>query len=151
MYKTLTATLLSATLALGTLAPSQARAGDGGDLARFLFGVATLAIIANELKSDTPRSAQRQDNVIHGQIVRPKHSNVITPHQNARTVPRSCQRLIETRNGTRRLYGAPCLRREGVQVAKLPQTCRRTLQLPNRTVTAFGQRCLRKNGVRIVN
>lgn len=152
MFKTLTATILSATLAFGAIAPSQARAGDGGDLARLLFGVATLAIIANELNagSSSSQSTQRRDNVISGQIVRPKSSNVVTRH-NARTVPRSCQRVVETRDGTRRLFGVPCLRREGVRVAQLPKTCRRTLNLPNRTVDAYSQRCLWNNGVRIVN
>lgn len=150
MFKTATATILSVTLALSSLAPAPAQAADSGELARFLFGVATLAIIANELNDDD--RAHRNDRVIHGQINRP-HANVITPAQpkRSRAVPLSCQRTVATGDGTRRLFGVPCLQREGVNVARLPQDCRRTLQLPNRRVEAFGSRCLRSSGVKVVN
>lgn len=151
MFKTVSAAILSASVAFTSLAPAPAQAADSGELARFLFGVATLAIIANEL-NDNDRD-HRNDRVVHGQIVRPGQSTVITPHQprRARSVPLSCQRTVSTGDGTRRLFGVPCLRREGVNVARLPNDCRRTLRLPNRTVDAFGSRCLRSSGVKVVN
>lgn len=150
MFKTATAAILSATLAFSSIAPAPAQAADSGELARFLFGVATLAIIANEL-NDNGR-AHANDRVVHGQITRP-HGNVITPAKpsRSRSVPLACQRTVATSDGTRRLFGVPCLTREGVNVARLPQDCRRTLQLPRRTVDAFGSRCLRSSGVKVVN
>lgn len=165
MFKTAAATILSATLALGALVPAPAQAADSGEVARFLFGAATLAIIANEL-NDRKRSEPSSNRAIQGNVVgrhnnnsyndnviRPRQGNVITPHRQnrARVVPANCQRTIETGNGNRRLYGVPCLRREGVNVARLPQNCLRTVELPRRTVNAFAQRCLRREGVRIVN
>lgn len=151
MFKTVTAAILSATLATASIVPAPARAADAGELARFLFGAATLAIIANELNDRNDRH-DRSDRVIQGHVTRPGHG-VITPYRpnRARAVPLSCQRVIATGNGDRRLFGVPCLRREGVDVARLPQDCVRRVELPNRTVQAFGSRCLRTSGVRVVN
>lgn len=162
MFKTAAATVLSATIALTGIGSTPAQAADAGELARLLFGVATVAIIVNELNDRNDRADHHrpvhQGGVIRGDIVGRHdqgrgHASVITPHRpaQARSVPLACQRTIATSDGTRRLFGVPCLQREGVNVARLPQDCRRTVQLPGRQVDAFGSRCLRSAGVTIVN
>lgn len=150
MLKTLTATVLSATLALGTIAPTQAQAGDADAVARFLFGAAALAIIANELNNNNQAHARPS---VQGRIVH-RDNSVITPHRQnrARAVPRSCQRTLQTSAGnTRNVFGVPCLQRQGVAVARLPRTCLRTIELPRRTIDGFGKRCLLRNGVNVIN
>jgi hypothetical protein len=172
MFKTAAATVLSAAIALGSFGAAPAQAADSEELARLLFGAATIAIIVSGLNNQNGNQARagtrihEQDRgrdqyrthdrgAIRGEVItrRNGHGTVITPHRPAQTrsVPQACQRTIATSNGTRRLFGVPCLQREGVNIARLPQDCRRTVDLQNRSVDAFGSRCLRSSGVTIVN
>ncbi len=131
MIKTVAATILAATLAVSSLAPTRAHAADADEVARFLFGAAALAIIVNGLKD--------------------KKKPAVRPHPDTgrRAVPASCRRTVETNRGRRAVFGVPCLRREGVALARLPSRCLRTVDLPRRTIDAYGQRCLLNNNVEI--
>ncbi|MFT4784068.1 MAG: hypothetical protein ACI9IV_001811 [Paracoccaceae bacterium] len=148
MFKMFTASALCAALALtSTTSTAQAQSSQD-DLARLLFGVAALAIIAKSIdsKKDSNRSYRQAP------VVTPRHYNNRDTRQNTRkntsSVPASCERNVRTDRGTRTVFSVPCLNRAGVQ-ARLPQKCLVDLQQRNRTVDAYAKRCLIRNGVRI--
>ena len=161
MFKSAAAALLSISVAFGAVAPTPVQASDADDIARFIFGAAALALIAKELRDDHGKDRDgRPDVHVHRPhnnnnvtITRPGHSPVITPHRpnRQRAVPLSCRRTFETDRGRRNVFGVPCLRREGVNIARLPERCLRQVNLPRRTIDAYAQRCLVNNGVRLVN
>lgn len=172
MFKHFSALVLAATVAFTTVAPTQASAANRDEqLAQILFGAAALAILAktidNKKKRERSRQTTHSSHAPHTQIITPHHapqSKVITPahppvvqgtpqrskkRHHTRSVPRNCQRTINTDRGQRHFFGVPCLNRAG-HAQNLPQNCLRRLQLPNRTVNAYGRRCLTRAGVDIV-
>ncbi|MBM7065995.1 hypothetical protein [Actibacterium sp. 188UL27-1] len=154
MIKFFTASIFAIALTLTSLVPSPVQARDRDDVARLVIGAAALAIIAKSIddkrKRDKKREkAKRAKKRSHAQVpvVRGtprRHGG----HNAIATIPGSCERIIDTRNGPRRFFGRPCLDRTGFS-GRLPQTCLRTLDLPRRTVAAYGKRCLLNRGVRI--
>jgi len=166
LSRRLLAAVLAAALALGAL-PAQAqdlqRRVNPEAVAAAIFGLATLAIIANEINRDRDDDDDDDDKVIVHRNHAPPVSRVPAPrvfddrhrpHGHVRkvrpiTVPASCARRVEYRGQERTAFGAPCLRRAGVEVARLPGRCARRLDVGRRGVTAFGARCLYRAGVRI--
>ena len=162
MIKTLTASIFAIALTLTAIAPSPVQARDRDDIARIVVGAAALAIIAKSIddkrKRDEKRAKKRVTRHRHiaqfSQAPRRDRLNVPVVRGTPRrgnaiaTIPSSCERIIDTRNGPRRFFGRPCLHRTGFS-GRLPQSCLRTLDLPRRTVAAYGKRCLLNRGVRI--
>lgn len=150
------AAALAATLALGS-APAQAqdfgRGIDRDAAAAVLFGLATLAIIAHQANrndkdddDDRPRVTRKHaPPVYHSPAPKPRHA----PHARQVSVPSECARRVVLDGRQVTGFGAPCLRRNGVDIAALPGVCARRVDLGNRAVTGWEARCLHRAGVRI--
>ncbi|RDC74155.1 hypothetical protein DLJ49_05690 [Rhodovulum sp. 12E13] len=119
--------------------------------AAVLFGLATLAIIANQAQRNKDRDDRRKVDrnpppVAHAPAPTPRHE---APHARQVTVPSDCARRVVLDGRQVTGFGAPCLRRAGVDIARLPGACARRVDLGNRAVTGWEARCLHRAGVRI--
>ena len=172
MFRILTAAALALALATG----AQAQNFDRQNAERALpliLGIATLAIIAGQAAKARDKDDDDDDDddrvvVRRGDLVSnyaPRHAERprYAPPAHARadharagrerarvvTVPASCARRVQTDEGPLTGFGAPCLRRAGVDLAALPGRCARRVDLGHRAVTGWETRCLRRAGVRI--
>lgn len=165
-------TLIGA-LALTGAAAAPAKAGDADAIAALLFGAATVAIIANEVKKDkkshssqsaqtystprptAPRACLRKKWTNNGWVTfyapkcverhnAPKH--VAKPPRK----PRECLRKKWTENGWEKFYSKRCLRdhriNEATAHASLPQQCKRTRWKNGRQQIVYPERCLARFG-----
>lgn len=162
MMKSLAATALSATIAFTSLGVTPARAADEKAIAALLLGAAAVAVIAKQQRdkrreaaqgvAPQPVPAQRFDQVITPAHGAPQFDRLLDRQPRAARVPESCARRVQLTNGNiRTFFGTPCLRRNGVETARLPQRCERTLSFERRDVVAYGRRCLLNNGVQITS
>ncbi|MEM9247533.1 MAG: hypothetical protein AAGB05_02440 [Pseudomonadota bacterium] len=156
--------LATALAATAPMAPAQAGSNalspEQRALALFL-GVATLAAIANASQKEKrkERKKKAEPRVTVPVIQDPPHERLpkIYPprddtghrHDRRLSVPSTCARRVQTERGVRTAFGAPCLRRAGVVLAKLPRRCERLADVGQRNVRFWGARCLTNNGVRI--
>jgi hypothetical protein len=165
MFRILTAAALALALAASG---AQAQNFDRQSAERALpliLGIATLAIIANQAAKakdddddDDDRVVVRRGDVVTSfaprHVERPRHAapaHARADRGRARvvTVPARCARRVQTDEGPLTGFGAPCLRRAGVDLAALPGRCARRVDLGDRAVTGWEARCLRRAGVRI--
>ena len=67
------------------------------------------------------------------------------------TLPKSCQTTVEAKDGTRTVFPAACLQRNGIEPKNLPYACARILDLPGRNQdrSVFRRACLLESGYRI--
>ncbi len=155
------APVLALALALsGAAAP--ARAASEEDVARFLAGAITLAIIGKVIAdANDGRRAKApiyQEHRQRQQTHRPRDDRFTgtyrpgagagTGGHRDRVLPASCLRVIDTDHGQRRAVGAPCLQRNGVNTARLPDRCEGSVRTPRGRVDAWGARCLTRAGYR---
>jgi hypothetical protein len=125
--------------------------------AAVLFGLATLAILAHRANrgsddADDGYHPRREVTRHHAPPVyrspapKPRH---LAPRARQVTVPADCARRVVLDGRRVTGFGAACLRRAGVDIARLPAGCARRVDLGNRAVTGWEARCLHRAGVRI--
>ncbi len=174
--KVISLLLATALAATAPMAPAQANTFDSKaqrNAAALVVGLATLALIAKAAeeqrddKKKKKKKAEQKRKEEQRRIEEAKKPQVITrsdrlpfvhpreydgynrPHRRAEVVPASCARRVQTERGVRTAFGAPCLRRAGVNVARLPDRCEQLADVGRRDVKIWGARCLQRNGVRI--
>jgi hypothetical protein len=144
----------------GAAAP--ARAASEEDVARFLAGAITLAIIGKVISDANDRDKAKapiyQEHRQRQQTHRPRDyrftgtyrpgAGAGTGGHRERVLPASCLRVIDTDHGQRRAVGAPCLQRNGVNTARLPDRCEGSVRTPRGRVDAWGAGCLTRAGYR---
>jgi hypothetical protein len=155
MFKFLTAPVLAASIALTGFSTAPARANND-DVAGFVAGLAALAIIgiainesqSNQKEKARKKSKKKRQNAI---AIRSKKANARLHAKKAhrKIVPAQCLRVLETRNGTRRGFGARCLNRFGKSTAALPQYCKSTIRSRGQVRTLYMARCLKNAGFRM--
>ena len=154
---TVSAAALSLTLAVSSLAPTPAVAGDNEDLARFALGIGLLAAVAaaasqnrddDRKKPTVPaRRWDRDQPVIrqpHGS--RPVHWD--QKPTTRRVLPQECVRSFDLDRGVRRFLMRECLEDRGIRTSRLPDSCERVIDMPGRKPDRLGwsRRCLMREG-----
>ena len=163
MFKFLTAPVLAASIALTGFSTAPARANND-DVAGFVAGLAALAIIGiaiNESQSNQKEKARKKSKkkkaerhrhqIEKQQALARKKANARLHAKKAhrKILPAQCLRVLETRNGTRRGFGARCLNRFGKSTAALPQYCKSTIRSRGQVRTLYMARCLKNAGFRM--
>ncbi|MEM0934490.1 MAG: hypothetical protein AAF646_09195 [Pseudomonadota bacterium] len=171
MRSTVISLLLAASVAAtAPLTPVHAQGFDPDarrTAAALAFGIATLAIIARAAEAERDREKDRKKAREKEREREKARAQVITradqslprvlprdrpedyAHRRGLRVPSSCARRVQFQNGVRTAFGAPCLRRAGVDIQRLPDRCERRARTNGRDVRIWGARCLTRNGVRI--
>ncbi|WP_108483698.1 hypothetical protein [Oceaniglobus ichthyenteri] len=132
MTRRLIAAVVSVGIALGTLAPAPAQAGNR-DLEKLLGGIATVVILGATY--DHFRDKRKRRKQTHAE--RPRNHKI---------VPSQCLRILQTRNGTRRIFTNRCLQRNMTNVHRLPQECWVRVRTDEGPRQGYGARCLNKRG-----
>ncbi|MBK5934894.1 hypothetical protein C8N32_103138 [Rhodovulum imhoffii] len=147
MPKFLVSAVAALSLAVAGAAP--ARAADADDIAKALFGAATLFVIVKGLEKDDKPRAQRdrrprvEPHRPRQEIIRP------APSRAKRALPGACVRHIETRRGaTRKVVGQRCLERQGYR-GRLPRACEVIVETRRGDRLGYGAHCLRQKGYRV--
>ncbi len=179
MFKILSATALSATIALTSLSPTAAHAGND-EIGRIIFGAGVLAIIAAAVNAsqddndrDDPRRTYYPPKEVHNhktvnRIVRqrppspppPPRVDVRRPIQKvetrkpvqlSRVVPSRCGRSYKVSEGRRVYFMESCLKDAGIRTSSLPDQCERILDMPGKREDRHGwnRGCLQSNGYTI--
>jgi hypothetical protein len=162
LTKTLTATVLAASLAFGGVA-TPARA-DRGETVRTVIGIAALALIAKELARQRERDRARQQVDRNPQPDWPDRNhdwhNPRPPgrhdwkgtdprhQQRYSDLPAACAFDIRGQHGPSTVVGKSCLREQGVR-ARLPDWCEFSIRTKFGARQVYGANCLRDNGYRI--
>ena len=129
--KTLTAGVLSLTLALTSLAPTNVQAGISDEDA--VAGILTLLLLGA---------------VIHNRNDRTERAT--TPRRDWRVLPANCIRQHTRRNGnTVRIFGQRCLNNNYAHVDRLPEACHIRFRNENgQRRQGYRVRCMRNQGFR---
>jgi hypothetical protein len=165
MHRKFIALILAAAVAVTSLSAAPAYAADK-DLKRFILGVAALGIAAaaieNNRRGDDGRRnghVSRQD-IYHPPVVHApqrghgSHGGHVAPRPlpdraRAAVLPSKCLLQVSDRRGIRNVYGARCLERSNVSVARLPDYCALTvIGQQGRARTVYDAGCLTDNGYR---
>jgi hypothetical protein len=140
MSRKFIATVLAASIAITSFSFVPARAASDDDVAKFLFGIATLAIIGKAI-DDHDRADRRR-----------KHEREVTaypkPHKR-KVLPRRCLTRAETAVGHKRVMRAKCLNRHFARADRLPQACRLPYWTNKGRKPGYLMRCLRDRGYRV--
>lgn len=138
---------------IGAAAPARA---DAEDVAKVLAGIAALAIIGAAIED------ARDDRSPPPAYVPPQRPPVVhvpprqyvprpLPPQVARyNLPGQCLRIVKTRYGADRVFGAHCLQRRYAYAASLPSRCAQRLPAPRGWAAGYDAGCLQASGYRIV-
>ncbi|WP_421702170.1 hypothetical protein [Aliiroseovarius sp.] len=130
-----TALTLSLGIVLSPISTAPARANDNTDAwVAALLGLAIVGAIIDD-KND-----RRRDRDVH----RPDRWD-------RKALPGRCLKRFETRDGTKRFWGARCLERHYARAHRLPARCEVTIKTRNRhgdrvRRDVFKPRCLRREG-----
>jgi hypothetical protein len=135
MSRKFIATILAASIAITSFTVAPARAASDDDVAKFLFGIATLAIIGKAI-SNNDRDRD------HDVVVRPQPNN-------RKVLPRRCLTRAETAVGNKRVMRAKCLNRHYARAERLPQSCRLPYWTNKGRKPGYLMRCLRDRGYRV--
>ena len=124
MTNKILATVLAASIALTSgVTPAVAKPSEG---VRLLQGLAALYIISRVIK----------DNKRHKPVA-------VAP-----TLPNRCLKTYHTPRGTKRAFGAHCLRKYAKHV-NLPKQCKRRISTDRGRRNIFSRKCLREHGFRV--
>lgn len=139
--KQLLASALIATLAL-TSSAAPAYAGDRDeDIAKLLFGLATIAIIGKAIENRNDRD-QRPPAQLHN----PRPADGINIPRNRRVLPGQCLTRVNTYNGSVRMFGKRCMRNNYRFTDRLPVRCEITVQGQRNLRHGYRPRCLERFG-----
>lgn len=141
LMKTLTAAVLSVSLALTSLAPTQVQAGLSDE--EKIAGLLTLFLLGAAI-------SRHNDRPVNANPPRPPQATPPRGHQDWRVLPSECRMQATTRRAeTIRFFGQRCLRNNYSHINRLPQSCHvqfRTQQGHPRQ--GYLARCLRQAGFR---
>ncbi|SFC65231.1 hypothetical protein [Tropicimonas isoalkanivorans] len=149
MFKTIAATALSATLALGTLAPRPAQALEQGDLAKLLVGVGIAAVLAKSIHDRQEEEKKKDDRKNDRRDWRPSEQTYRYPYpQNQHRSP-----LIQPYrpwSGAPHTSRAPVAKPPRVQDVYriVPRTCERTFRSDGSYREFVTRACLERSGIR---
>lgn len=143
LFKTTLRSTIVAAITLTGAATAPAKAGDADAIAALIFGAATVAIIANEVKDKkkAKRSAQTHYDP-------PKYNRSNTRP----AAPRTCLRKRWTQNGWVTYYDKVCASRTAgpkkpvVASPRKPRECLRKRWTEHGWQNFYNKRCLRRNG-----
>lgn len=125
-------------------APARA---SGEDIIKFIFGVATLAIIAEALDDDAPAVSAPPPPPPPPPNLKPR-----TPPLNNRyyaPIPITCVKYLHTRGGTVRLVTHNCVHRHYPHAHHFPKACRIKVNTYHGVYHGYNPRCLHNNGFRV--
>ncbi|SNT05030.1 hypothetical protein [Tropicimonas sediminicola] len=150
MFKSIAATALSATLALGIIAPTPAAAQgiDQNDLLKILLGIGTVALIAKAVDEANDDDDKKKKEVhVHRDVTkvikRPAPArNVEVQPQPRRVIVQEPNRRVVTREPERKPT-----RVEEVQRV-IPSACQRTFRVDGDNRVFLTRNCLESEGVR---
>lgn len=152
MKRPLIALTLSATLALSSLTPAPAQAGNNDDVAKVIAGVAALIIIGKAIDDHNKRKQKKKKHKPQPTPKPPRHEQPRPPqdhwdlNRSQKRLPGYCLRHVSTQEGERRIYGKRCLRQNYYHADLLPRRCLRKLYTDRGIRKGYAPRCLRKNG-----
>lgn len=134
--KAFTSLAASVALAATTLLPAPAMADNdqGERLARLLFGIATVAIIASAVNG---QNRNNNDN---------SNTHPPQPQPSAHLLPHRCWAVYPTTQGPKALMNADCLTRNYRLARRLPVSCAITIRTRGGFESGFEPQCLRRNG-----
>ncbi len=145
--KFITSILIAAVTVTGfSLSAAPAKAGNE-DIAKLLFGAATLVIIGKAISdnNNSGHTTTRRDSVPTYHVT-PKPTTKPKPHRNRKALPASCLRQHYTNNGRVRMMSNHCLSQKGTHVSRLPESCKIRVRTDRGTQRGYQMRCLRNNG-----
>ncbi|MFD0982083.1 hypothetical protein [Tropicimonas aquimaris] len=149
MFKSIAATALSATLALGVIAPTPAAAQgiDQNNLLKILLGIGTVALIAKAVDEARDDDDDKKEVHIHRDVTkvieRPAPTrNVVVQPQPRRVIVQEPNRRVVTREPVRKPG-----RVEEVQRV-IPGACQRTFRVDGDNRVFLTRNCLESEGVR---
>ena len=145
--KSLLATTLAAVLALTTTA-APVQAGDREqEIAKIIFGLAAVGIIAHALNDKDSGRGNGSVTVGAGNQGG-NHGNQggigIPPRH--RVLPAACFTRVDTRNGPVRMFGRRCLQNNYRFADRLPERCEITVRGQNHLRRGYRPQCLRNAG-----
>ena len=155
MSRKFIASIMAASMAITGFSAAPARA-DGNDLARLLAGATALVIIGRALEDDHSSSRHyRYDEHSHydrGYDRHPSRGNHYGQRRNSnidspRRLPPGCLTRVETRHGSRQVFGEACLDVHYSHTASLPRECR-SRNNSNGPRNAYEATCLFDRGYR---
>lgn len=154
MHRKYIALIFATALAITSFDTRTAHAASDDDIARWIAGIAALAIIGAAVSDRNDNRSNRK--VTHGS----RHSNAkshnwarhgnVTRHKqtkrNRYALPAKCRVAGNLQGHTVRGFSARCLQRNNVNVQALPRHCALRYRDRNKPVTVFTGRCLRQQG-----
>ena len=156
MHRTFITSVVAAAIAITGLSATPARAADGSDVARFLAGLAALAIVGAAIRESRDRDKQvvsRRD-VPFAPPPRQYHQGKLKPRPlppglaRRAVLPGQCLRSFDARHGQARLFGQRCLEKNYRHAGSLPQICAQRIRTKRGPRYGYDPRCLRQHGYR---
>lgn len=147
MHRRFIALIVGAAIAVTALSAAPARA-DSDDIARFIAGIAALAIIGAAIEDarDDPAPVVRRQ-------VNPRHYSVaprpVPPRVSRKVLPGECLRNVRTRDGEARVFTQRCLNNNYRHASQLPRACARQFRTDRGVRWGYRPRCLRDRGYTI--
>ncbi|WP_068108584.1 hypothetical protein [Tropicimonas marinistellae] len=152
MLKTVAATALSLTLALGALAPTPAHAANQEDIAKILLGVGFAALIAkalHEQAEDRDKKATKEVHVHRHITNRPVTKVIEKPAPRSRVVVQQPPKRVVVKEPTQSSRPGSGWGKNASSV--IPSTCQRTFRHDGENRVYVTRRCLEREGVRTAN
>ncbi len=159
MHRKFIAIILASALAITGLNARAAAAGNSDDIAKWIAGIATLAIIGAAISNQNDRKSKPRKQHGHGQNYHWQYSdqgqgNLTRERRKARhahALPGRCRTAATLQGHKVRGYSARCLQRSNVDIRALPRHCavRFRDRSRNQPVTLFTSSCLRQHGYRV--
>lgn len=144
MSRKFIATIVATAVVVTGIAAAPAKANES-DIAKLIFGAATLYVISRALKDDHPRvsttSSYRPAPVEPRPLPRRAHQS--------KRIPAQCLRYHETRKGTVRMVGQKCVNRHYSQARRLPEVCHFKTRTFQGMRQGYRPTCLRRNGFKL--
>lgn len=121
------------------------------DVAKILFGVATLYILSEALSDDGPvAAAPAPHSHAHPHPHKPKYPRHLPPRNGSYApIPGHCVKHVHSHNGTVRLVSHDCVHRHYPHAHHLPKGCRTNVNSHHGVYHGYKQRCLRNNGFHV--
>lgn len=168
--------VVASAVAVTAFTSAPARAASDEDIAKILGAAATLFILGKAIESHNDGKKSKSKATVKTHSYKSHSYNKSHSHKKTYTKPKShsdkrmirrpqtqkqhirhgraplpsaCLRTVETRKGTRNVFGARCLSRNYKSARQLPQSCLREVRTNRGWRNAYVARCMQKNGYRI--
>jgi hypothetical protein len=162
MHRKFIAVVLAVSISITALSARAASAGDK-DLARFLAGLAGLAVIGAIIHEENKdrNTVATTSRTYHQPYKAPSYRPAYKPHHQThsgyaprplpnrvsrKVLPAQCLHAFNTRRGQVNAFGDRCLDRNYRDVRSLPQGCRVDIRTQSGRQSGYDPRCLRQKG-----